>query len=102
MGAVGQLQMEVVKYRLKSEYGVEMRFESAPYQYARWVTRKDGGVVKVEALETAYTGLITEDARGRIVILFDGDWAIRATEKLLPDFIMAETAHGVIVRDAKG
>jgi peptide chain release factor 3 len=101
MGAVGQLQMEVVKYRLKSEYGVEMRFDPVPYQFARWVSRKDGGVVKVEALETAYTGLITEDARGRWVILFDGDWAIRATEKLLPDFVMAETAHGVIVRDAK-
>ncbi len=101
MGAVGQLQMEVVKYRLKSEYGVEMRFEAAPYQFARWVSRKDKGVVKIEALETAYTGLITEDARGRLVILFDGDWAIRATEKLLPDFVMAETAHGVIVRDAK-
>jgi peptide chain release factor 3 len=101
MGAVGQLQMEVVKYRLKSEYGVEMRFEGVPYQFARWVTRKDGGPVRVEALETAYTGLIVEDARGRIVVLFDGDWAIRATEKLLPDFSMAETAHGVIVRDAK-
>ncbi|HTF87445.1 MAG TPA: peptide chain release factor 3 [Planctomycetota bacterium] len=101
MGAVGQLQMEVVKYRLKSEYGVEMRFESVPFQFARWVSRKDKGVVKVEALETAYTGLITEDARGRLVILFDGEWAVRATEKLLPDFVMSETAHGVIVRDAK-
>ncbi|MBK8181308.1 MAG: peptide chain release factor 3 [Planctomycetes bacterium] len=102
MGAVGQLQMEVVKYRLKSEYNVEMRFDPVPYQFARWVTRKDGGPVKMEALETAYTGLITQDARGRWVILFDGEWAIRSTAKLLPDYVLAETAHGVIVRDAKG
>ena len=41
LGAVGQLQFEVVAHRLKHEYGVEARFAPARYQMARWVTSDD-------------------------------------------------------------
>ena len=37
VGAVGVLQFEVLKYRLKAEYGVEARLEQLPYTCARWV-----------------------------------------------------------------
>ncbi len=42
LGALGQLQFEVVKYRLESEYGVEVRVEPVPCQLARWVSLADG------------------------------------------------------------
>ena len=38
LGAVGQLQFEVVAHRLEHEYGVEARILPARYQLARWVT----------------------------------------------------------------
>ncbi len=41
LGAIGQLQFEVVAHRLKHEYGVDARFASARYQMARWVTAED-------------------------------------------------------------
>jgi peptide chain release factor 3 len=41
LGAIGQLQFEVVAHRLKHEYGVDARFASARYQMARWVTSED-------------------------------------------------------------
>jgi peptide chain release factor 3 len=41
LGAIGQLQFEVVAHRLKHEYGVDARFETARYQMARWVTAED-------------------------------------------------------------
>ena len=41
LGAVGQLQFEVVQHRLKTEYGVEVRMSSANYAGARWVTADD-------------------------------------------------------------
>ena len=41
LGAVGQLQFEVVAHRLKSEYGVDARMSSANFAGARWVTADD-------------------------------------------------------------
>jgi peptide chain release factor 3 len=38
LGAVGQLQFEVVQHRLKTEYGVEVRLGMANFSGARWVT----------------------------------------------------------------
>jgi peptide chain release factor 3 len=41
LGAVGQLQLEVVAHRLKYEYGVDARLSPTRYKYARWVTCAD-------------------------------------------------------------
>jgi peptide chain release factor 3 len=41
LGAVGQLQVEVVAHRLKYEYGVDARLAPARYKYARWITCED-------------------------------------------------------------
>ena len=41
LGAVGQLQFEVVAHRLKHEYGCEARLSPARYVAARWVTCDD-------------------------------------------------------------
>ncbi len=42
LGAVGQLQFEVVQHRLEHEYGVKARIVSARYNVARWVTCETG------------------------------------------------------------
>jgi peptide chain release factor 3 len=41
LGAIGQLQFEVVAQRLKSEYGVDARMMPSRYNLARWVTAPD-------------------------------------------------------------
>jgi peptide chain release factor 3 len=41
LGAVGQLQFEVVAHRLEHEYGVRARIQPARYNVARWVTCDD-------------------------------------------------------------
>lgn len=41
LGAVGNLQFEVVTHRLQHEYGVDARIASAKYQLARWITADD-------------------------------------------------------------
>lgn len=41
VGAVGQLQFEVVAYRLKEEYGVEAIYEPVNVYTARWTTAAD-------------------------------------------------------------
>ena len=42
LGAVGQLQFEVVAHRLEHEYGVKARVLPARYNVARWVTCETG------------------------------------------------------------
>jgi peptide chain release factor 3 len=42
LGAVGQLQFEVVAHRLEHEYGVKARVMPARYNVARWVTADTG------------------------------------------------------------
>ena len=42
LGAVGQLQFEVVAHRLEHEYGCKARIQPARYSIARWVTCDDG------------------------------------------------------------
>ena len=38
LGAVGQLQFEVVQHRLKTEYGVDVRLSPANFAGARWIS----------------------------------------------------------------
>lgn len=71
LGAVGLLQFEVLKERLRNEYKVSARFAKAPFKRARWV----GG--KPEALEwlrTTHGYLLVEDRNGQPVVLTDSDW----------------------------
>jgi peptide chain release factor 3 len=42
LGAVGQLQFEVVAHRLEHEYGVKARITPSRFQVARWVTCETG------------------------------------------------------------
>jgi peptide chain release factor 3 len=100
LGALGQLQFEVVKYRLEAEYGVEVRRESVPYQLARWVSRADGAPLDLDALHGAVEGAVVLDVRGRAVVLFDRAWALQTAEKFNPELRFAETATGVVVRAA--
>ena len=36
-GVVGVLQMDVLEYRLKSEYGVNILRENLPFRFVRWI-----------------------------------------------------------------
>jgi len=98
LGAVGQLQLEVVKHRLKAEYDVDVRLEGIASSYARWITRKDGRPVEIDLLRRVRAGVPVVDVRGRPVLLFEGEWQVNFVMKEFPEYIFAETAHGVVLR----
>jgi peptide chain release factor 3 len=100
LGALGQLQFEVVKYRLEAEYGVEVRVETVPWVLARWPARADGTPVDLEALQDAVEGMVVLDVRDRPVVLFDRPWALQTAERVHPEYVFNETATGVVVRAA--
>ena len=48
MGVVGVLQLEVLEYRLKNEYNVDIRMQTLPYEYIRWIlTRRMSWTPKI-------------------------------------------------------
>ena len=46
VGVVGTLQFDVLEYRLKNEYGVDLYMEGLPYEYLLWIETEDGQPVK--------------------------------------------------------
>ncbi|MEY2976706.1 MAG: peptide chain release factor 3 [Prochlorotrichaceae cyanobacterium] len=73
LAAVGQLQLEVVKFRLESEYGVETLVDLLPYTVARWV---EDGWEKLESLGRLFNTLVVKDNWGRPVLLFRNEWNV--------------------------
>ena len=41
VGVVGVLQFEVLEYRLKNEYNVDIHMERLPYEHIRWIENED-------------------------------------------------------------
>ncbi len=99
LGAVGQLQMEVTKYRLEEEYNVKVKLEHLNYVMARWVFSKTGDTLDPDELGRNCSGKVVRDIRDRMVVLFQYDWAVGLAREKLPDITFAETAHGVVARD---
>ncbi|MBA3531607.1 MAG: peptide chain release factor 3, partial [Ardenticatenales bacterium] len=71
LAAVGELQFDVVRFRLESEYNTETRMERLPYTVARWV---DAPQEIIDKLPWSNNALHLEDAKGRTVALFRTEW----------------------------
>ena len=78
VGVVGTLQFEVLEYRLKNEYGVEIRMEGLPYQYIRWIENED---IDPKKLNLSSDTKRIQDLRGNYLLLFTSEWNIRWAEE---------------------
>ena len=79
VGVVGVLQLEVLEYRLRTEYGVEIRRRDLPYEEIRWL--KDPRLDPSTLNLTSDTKVV-EDFRGNKLLLFTAEWCVRwALEK---------------------
>ncbi|MDJ0843344.1 MAG: peptide chain release factor 3 [Crocosphaera sp.] len=74
LAAVGQLQFEVVQFRMLSEYGVETSLEPLPYSLARWVK---GGWSALEKAGRIFNTITVKDNWGRPVLLFKNQWGLQ-------------------------
>ncbi len=67
-GAVGQLQFEVMQYRLKDEYGVETVLSPLPYQCSAWL------LGDLDSFKKTTQALIVNDKFQRPIVLFSEQW----------------------------
>ncbi|MBV8721796.1 MAG: peptide chain release factor 3 [Candidatus Eremiobacteraeota bacterium] len=74
VAVVGELQFEVAKYRLESEYNVKTQFTTLPYALARHV---EGDAAAIEKAQFPSNAKLVEDWDGKAVALFESEWSLR-------------------------
>jgi peptide chain release factor 3 len=76
VGVVGPLQLDVLKARLANEYGLEIAWDTAEFQLARWIAADDRKLI--DQFVGKYRSAIAEDLDGDVVFLarnsFDLDY----------------------------
>ena len=87
VGVVGILQLEVLEYRLKNEYGVDVRRRMLPYQFVRWVENED---LDLSRLNLGTDSRWVQDFRGNNLLVFGGQWSIRWAEEKNPGLMLRE------------
>ena len=87
VGVVGTLQFDVFQYRMKSEYGVDLRMEGLPYEEIRLIDSYPG---ELTDLNLGSDAELLEDYRGRNLLVFSSYWAIDFTCRRNPGLQVSE------------
>ncbi len=89
LAAVGQLQFEVVQFRLQNEYGVDTHLEPLPFSVARWV---GGGWEALQKVGRLFNTVTVKDSWGRPVLLFRNEWNCQQVEGEHPELQLKTSA----------
>ncbi|HIR51385.1 MAG TPA: peptide chain release factor 3 [Candidatus Avoscillospira avicola] len=89
VGVVGTLQFDVFEYRMRAEYGVELRMESLPYEFLRFITKSP--VADLKELNLSSDAELLEDYRGNSLLVFSSLWSIDYNIKKNPGLELSET-----------
>jgi peptide chain release factor 3 len=82
LGAVGQLQFEVVQHRLKAEYDADVRLEGCQYTGARWITADTPQELK--DFVNAYPVRMALDAANTLAYLCTSPYDVRLAQERFP------------------
>ena len=87
VGVVGVLQFEVLEYRLKNEYGCDLRRTNLQYQQIRWIENEN---LDPKTLKLSHDTKWVQDFRGKNLLIFTSEWAIRWVLEDNPELRLAE------------
>jgi len=82
LGAVGQLQFEVVQHRLKGEYDADIRLEGSQYTGARWITADTPA--ELREFVHAYPQRMARDAADTLAYLCTSPYDVRLAQERFP------------------
>ncbi len=74
VGVVGVLQFDVLKFRLESEYGVEIRMEQLPYEHIRWIENQEE--IDITKLNVTSDTKKIKDMKENPLLLFVHAWSV--------------------------
>jgi peptide chain release factor 3 len=89
-GVVGELQFEVAKYRLESEYGVKTHLSTLPFAVALRVggpATGSGQAPEVARAQLPSNAKLVEDWEGRPIALFESEWSVRLAQEWNPSLL---------------
>lgn len=84
LGVVGQLQLEVLQYRMEHEYGARCNYKAIDMSMAHWFTAPD--IKVLEAFIDEYSKRVLVDIRGNYVLISESQWQferVKANNPLL-------------------
>lgn len=90
IGTVGELQYDVIKFRLEHEYGAKCNFASLSYTKACWVTTTDKK--EMEKFMLRKSGSVAFDKDDNPVFLAEGDWIIKVMKDTYPSLTFHNTS----------
>ena len=74
VGVVGVLQFEVLEYRLKNEYNVDIKLETLPYEYIRWIENPEE--IDVSRIVGTSDMKKIKDLKDNPLLLFTNSWSV--------------------------
>lgn len=83
IGTVGQLQFEVIKYRLLHEYGAECRWEPIQLYKACWIESENASVL--DNFKRRKAQYMAKDLEGRDVFLADSGYVLQMAQQDFPE-----------------
>lgn len=83
IGCVGELQFEVIQYRLLQEYGASVEFKAQNFYKACWITSSDPK--KLDDFTRFKSGNIATDKDGHLVYLAQSEWFLNTERTNNPD-----------------
>jgi peptide chain release factor 3 len=89
VGVVGSLQFDVLADRIRTEYGLEVRFEGTAIFAARWVEASNSQMLK--RFEDEQAAALAYDHTDAPVFLARNSWHLERTEKDYPDVRFLKT-----------
>ncbi len=90
IGCVGELQFEVIQYRLLQEYGASVNFVPLAFYKACWIT---GEKKKLEDFVRFKQANVMEDKDGRLVYLAESEWFLNTERQNNPDITFHFTSE---------
>ncbi len=79
IGTVGNLQFDVIQYRLQHEYGASVSYEPLSIHKACWITSSDEAAMK--ELISRRRKDIARDKHGQLVFLAESAWALKIAQE---------------------
>ena len=88
VGVVGPLQLDVLKDRMASEYGLEIGFEPCEFQLARWISASDRK--RLDEFVAANHSGVAEDLDGDVVYLARNQFYLDYARERAPGIVFAD------------
>ena len=85
LGAVGQLQFEVFKFRMKNEYNSDVELNSIGHRVARWIDPE-----QLDPAMSNSRNLLVKDCYDQPLFLFENQFAERFFQDKYPDVKLTE------------